>query len=362
MPDIDQIAPPLRYESAFEVPEPDEDKTELELTQTLLGIGETTYKDTGLGLRTVHAKSHGILRGTFTVLDLPALYRQGIFASPQSHACIARLSTSPGDLLDDKVSTPRGLALKVIGVDGDRLPGSENDTTQDFLTVNAPVFLAPTAKKFAGNLKLLAATTDRVPRLKLAFSALAGGIEKVLEAVGTESATLKGMGGHPHTHILGETFFSAVPFLFGPYMAKWQIVPVSPELLALQDVKVDLDGHPDGLREAVSQHFAAQGGEWEFRVQLCTDLEKMPIEDASVEWPQELSPFVTVARIRMEPQVSWDDEIAASLNDGLSFSVWHGIAAHRPLGSVNRVRRRAYASSAAERSPRGRCPVHEPTR
>lgn len=35
-----------------------------------------------------------------------------------------RFSTNPGDMLDDKVSTPRGLAIKLIGVEGARLPGS----------------------------------------------------------------------------------------------------------------------------------------------------------------------------------------------------------------------------------------------
>ena len=36
---------------------------------------------------------------------------------------------------------------------------------------------------------------------------------------------------------------------------------------------------------------------WELRVQLCTDLMKMPVEDASVEWDERLSPSLTVAWI-----------------------------------------------------------------
>jgi len=353
-------APPLPYDPAYEVAEPDEDKTEQELVRTLLEIAQTTFDDSGLGLRSVHAKSHGIVRGSVTVLRLPAPYAQGMFATPATFPCVIRLSTSPGDLLDDRVSTPRGLALKVIGVNGERLPGSEGATTQDFLTVNGAVFLAPTAKKFAASLKLLAGTTDRVPRLKLAFSALAGAAEKVLEAFGGESANLKGLGGHPETNLLGETFFSVVPFLYGQHMAKWQIAPVSPALCALKDAPVDLHKAPDGLRQAVSAHFATTGAEWELRVQLCTDLETMPIEDATVEWQQDQSPFVTVARITVAPQTSWSDTVAAQLDDGLFFSPWHGIAAHRPLGSINRVRQQAYQQSADARSPRGRCPVREP--
>ncbi len=35
---------------------------------------------------------------------------------------------------------------------------------------------------------------------------------------------------------------------------------------------------------------------WELRVQLCTDLEEMPAEDASVEWAEHLSPSLPIAR------------------------------------------------------------------
>jgi hypothetical protein len=351
---------PLAYDPSFEVAEPDEEKTQQALVKTLLEISDTTYKDTALGLRSVHAKSHGLLRGELHVLEVRPPFAQGMFATARTLPVAIRLSTSPGDLLDDRISTTRGFAMKVMGVEGARLPGTEGASTQDFLAVNGPVFLTPNAKKFLSSLELLASTTDRIPRLKLAFAAVAGGAEKLLEAVGSGSGTLKGLGGHPHTNMLGETFFSVVPFLYGPYMAKWQIAPVSPGLLALKNAHIDLHHQPDGLRAAVVKHFATQGGEWELRVQLCTDLATMPIEDATVEWPEERSPFVTVARISVAAQPAYDDDKAAAMNDGMAFSPWHGLAAHRPLGSINRARHSAYDQSAAARSPRGRCPIHEP--
>ena len=352
---------PVLYDASCEHVEPDEAETAEGLLKTLLEISDTTFQDTGRGLRSVHAKSHGLLHGTLTVMGSSGPLAQGLFANAGKMFPVRiRLSTTPGDLLDDRVSTPRGFALKVIGVPGERLPGSEGEETQDFVLVNGPTFLAPTAKKFLGSLKLLAATTDKVPRLKRAFSTLLQGTERALEAVGGESGTLKSLGGHPETHILGETFFSAVPFLYGRHMAKWQVVPVSPTLLSLKDHLVDLTDKPDGLRGAVMDYFAVLGAEWDLRVQLCTDLSTMPIEDATVRWPEEESPFVTVARITVPPQLAWSDELSAEMDDGLSFSPWHGLAAHRPLGSINRVRKLAYAGSANARSPRGRCPIAEP--
>ena len=352
---------PIAYDEAYEVLEDHEDETQREIVKTLLEISDTTFKDTGLGLRSVHAKSHALLRGELRVLDLPQPYAQGLFARAGQYPAVIRISTSPGDLLDDRVSTPRGFALKVIGAQGERLPGGGSATTQDFLLVDGPAFLAPNAKKFVGSLKLLAGTTDKIPNLKRAFSALLQGTERLLEAVGGESGALKGLGGHAETNLLGDTYFSQVPFLYGPYMAKWSVAPASPELLALKDAPVDLDDKPDGLRAALVDHFAARGGEWELQVQLCTNLETMPIEDASVVWPEAESPFVTVARITVPPQPAWTDALSSEIDDGLAFSPWHGLAAHRPLGSINRARRLAYAGSANARSPRGRCPIHEPS-
>ncbi|KAA0570483.1 hypothetical protein [Azospirillum sp. Sh1] len=89
----------------------------------------------------------------------------------ESYPAILRLSTTPGDVLPDSVSTPRGLAVKVLGVSGHRMPGSEDEATQDFVMANAPVFSAPDARQFLKTLKLLAATTDRAETAKKVLSA-----------------------------------------------------------------------------------------------------------------------------------------------------------------------------------------------
>lgn len=142
--------------------------------------------------------------------DLPPHLAQGVFATPGSYDVVLRLSTNPGDVLDDSVSTPRGLAIKILGIAGERLPGSEG-TTQDFVLANAPAFTAPDGAAFLKNLKLLAATTDTPQVFKKAFSALMRGVERVLEGLGTKSPTVIALGGHPETHILGETFYSQAP-------------------------------------------------------------------------------------------------------------------------------------------------------
>ena len=342
---------PIRYSAACEQLIEDESTYDRKLTDTMLEISRTVLRESGHVRRSVHAKSHGVLHGALEVLaGLPPVLAQGMFAAPARHPVILRLSTTPGDILDDTVSTPRGLALKVLNVHGPRLPGSEGDTTQNFVLGNSPSFNVRNAKDFLPNITKLGATATKAPMLKKIVSAASRNAEQALEMVGLQSTTLTTYAGQAMTHILGDSFYSQAPLLYGDYMAKLCVSPVSKNLLALNEQSVDLHNKPDGLRSLVRDFFATQEAAWEIRIQLCTDLEKMPIEDASVEWPQDLSPYQAVARIVVRPQDSWQPEMVEAVDEGLTFSPWRGLAAHRPLGSVMRARRRAYESSARFRS------------
>lgn len=359
--------PPLPYEARYEYEEEGEQETRAQLLQTLHGISATTYADSGHATRSVHAKSHGLLRARLQVLDgLAPELAQGLFAVPAGYDAVMRISTIPGDMLDDKVSVPRGMAVKVIGVPGTQLSSLDADdgvppaATQDFVLVNGPAFLAPSAKKFLGSLKLLAGTTDKAPRLKQALSTVLQGAEKALEAVGGASGTLKSLGGHPETHVLGETYYSQAPILYGAYMAKVALVPVSPELAALRGAHVDLDGKPNGLRDAVVAFFSRHAATWEVRIQLCRDIATMPLEDSSLAWPEEDSPYLPVARLTALPQAGWSEALSRAVDDGMAFSPWHGVLEHRPLGSIMRVRKAAYAMSARFRFERTGSAAREP--
>jgi catalase len=356
------IKPPVRFDPMVETIQPDEAEVIDQLNQSFQSILDTTSQDYGHAVRAVHAKAHGIARGTLTIAEgLPPELAQGLFAAPGRYEAIIRISTNPGDILDDSIGLPRGLALKVLGVEGERLPGSEDDTTQDFVMANAPVFAAPDAKAFAKNLKLLAATTDKAEGAKKMLSAVLRAFEATLETVGLESATLKQMGGAPNVHPLGETYFSQTPFRYGDHIAKFQLAPVSPALTRLTGEIVSTSGRADALRQAVNEVLAGQGGDWELRVQLNRDLDAMPVEDATKEWQQEDSPFQTVATLHIPPQPSWaEDGGSHAADDALSYSIWHGIASHRPLGNINRARRDTYAHSAGFRGQFNGCPVHQP--
>ncbi|WP_443747401.1 catalase family protein [Asticcacaulis solisilvae] len=353
---------PVPYTSSVEEIEDDEAQLAADLAKTMLAISRKTYEDTHEGLRSVHAKSHALLTGRLSVKpDLPPDLAQGLFAAPGDYPVIMRFSTTPGDILPDAVSTPRGLALKVIGVKGPRLPGTQDATTQDFVMVNGPAFQAPNARAFLANLKLLAMTTDRGGSAKVALSKVLRATEGAIESMGGKSTTLRALGGHPATHPLSETYYSATPYLHGPYIAKFSVAPVSEDLTVHGHDHLDIDENPTAIREAMQDHFAIMGGEWELRVQLCTDLEAMPVENAARVWPENESPYVAVATVKVEPQTAWSEARSAAIDDGMSFSPWHGLEAHRPLGSVNRLRKSVYEASARARGEREHKAMTEPT-
>ena len=353
--------PPIRYHEGLEQIEPDEEETVEQLIETLTGINQTTLEHSGHAMRSVHAKSHALLIGELIIPDdLPRELAQGIFATPGTYPVVMRLSTVPGDILDDSVSTPRGMALKILGVEGERLIGSEGASTQDFVLVNGPAFTAPNAKKFLSALKLTAATTDRAEGAKKVLSAVLRGTERVIETFGAKSPTLVALGGQPETNPLGDTYYSQVPMRFGDYVVKVSVAPHSPNLTALTDASLNVNGKPNGLRDAMIEHFAAQGGEWDLRVQFYTDPDSMPIEDASEVWPEEKSPYLDVARLVVQPQPAWNEARRAAIDDGVAFSPWHGVVAHRPLGSVMRARRLAYKVMAKFRCLHNKISVREP--
>jgi hypothetical protein len=338
-----------------------EAETNAALIETITKIQTRVFDDSGHAHRGVHAKSHGVLVGEFKVYpSLPPILAQGLFSTPATYPVVMRFSTIPGDVLDDAVSVPRAVAIKIVGVPGARVTGSEAECTQDFVLANGPVFGASHPAGFLSSLKLLAATTDRAPGLKKILSTVMQGAERLVEAAGGQSATLLTLGGYPEVNILGEEFYSQAPILYGDCIAKVALKPFSAGLRALTKSPVDLQNKPDGLRQAVVEYFRENAGEWVLQVQLCTDIDAMPIEDAAKQWPEEQSPYLSVARITMPPQEAWSADRVAMVDEGMAFNPWHALAAHRPLGAVMRVRKSVYEAAAQFRALHNKNTIAEP--
>ena len=346
------------YSDAVEQVQPGEQETFDEIASTMVDISRKVGDRQRHTVRSVHAKSHGLLKAELTIVDgLPPELRQGLFAQPGNYGVIMRFSTNPGDILSDHISSPRGLAIKVVGVSGEFLPSHAGEATQDFVMVNSKVFAAPDAKGFLKSLKLLDQHTNDPEALKQVVSSTAQVAEEALELVGGRSATLIGFG-HPPTNPLGETYNTVVPLRFGDFFGKLELVPVSQNLVQLCGKHLEHPREWNALRDTIVDFFKDQTARWELRVQLCTDLEKMPVEDATVEWDEKLSPYITVAHLTAHAQDAYSPERRVFVDEQLSFNPYHALAAHGPLGNIMRSRLKAYQMSTQFRHAKeGRKPV-----
>ena len=70
-------------------------------------------------------------------------------------------------------------------------------------------------------------------------------------------------------------------------------------------------------------------------------VERMSVEDSRIPWDQSRSPFVPVATITVLPQ-EFSSEAQMRMCENFSFTPWHSLPAHRPLGNINRTRKTVY--------------------
>jgi hypothetical protein len=360
-PIADSGLSPLEYHPAYEVLDESETTRKKNLQYTIRKISDTTHRYSPYSAPRVHAHSHGLISAEMEIYDnLPAHLAQGMFATPKKLPLVMRFFTVPGDILNDKLCTPRSLALKILGVDGERLTGSEEASTQNFLLANGCSFLSSSVQQFLSNLRLLEAT-DHTPEFREFLSQILQATSNLIKSLGSDRQPVMHGEGPPENNILGETYFSHDPILYGQFMAKVALVPIAPALLALTNKPIDISFSSDSLKKSVVDFFISHTAEWELRVQLCTDIHKMPIEDASVVWSEDMSPYLPVARITAKPQIAWSPYRSQVVDNGMMFSPWHGIKSHRPLGSVMRLRKIAYEMSKHANAMSDRKTIPEPT-
>lgn len=70
--------------------------------------------------------------------NLPEHLAQGMFKKPGTYDCIMRYSSLTPKLLPDNIPAPRGIGIKVFGVEGEKIWG-EDKKTQDFTFNNYPI-------------------------------------------------------------------------------------------------------------------------------------------------------------------------------------------------------------------------------
>jgi hypothetical protein len=296
----------------------------------------------------VHVKTHGYALGEFHVLpNLPEELAQGLFEHEGVYRVVTRFSNSASQAQADAIPDGRGMAIKVLGVEGAMvLTDEQKGQSQDFVMINHPVFFARNVKDFLRLEKVLVKADDNT--LATLHEGLSGGDWNPLHWHWREMLTVARIAVQLPSHPASNTYFSMTPIRFGKYVSKYRVVPVGERLDSYLDLAKKLWSEADAMRLALEGTLRTQEVLFEFQVQLRTSEKLMPIEDATVEWPESKSPYRTVAHLLLPRQEIEMLRLQESYLN-LSFNVWHALAAHRPLGGINRVRRSAYPLSSAWR-------------
>lgn len=309
---------------------PDEEPQAIsEVTKLLTGFIHKEYPPGKRpARRDAHAKAHGCVRAEFEVLEAPPDLRIGVFSKARSFDAWIRYSNGNPTPQADSIGDGRGMAIKLMGVEGKKLLAEELEAqTQDFLMIDYPVFFADTAKNY------LSFTRDQQD----------GDILKYFVGIrNPETWHLKGAEiARAITKVdvvnpLETRYWSMAPYLLGERAVKYSAKPC--------------EVHKGEYKKSDAYNFLADnmetnlnGGEgcFDFMVQVQTDAKKMPVENPMVEWSEKASPFVTMARIRI-PSQSFRSEEQMTFCENLSYTPWHALPVHRPLGGINRMRKVVY--------------------
>jgi hypothetical protein len=150
-------------------------------------------------------------------------------------------------------------------------------------------------------------------------------------------------------------YFSTTPYLFGNTAVKYSAIP---HVDVPDGIPEDPD--PDFLRLAMIRQLDRTDAVFDFAVQLQIDPDDMPIEDPGKEWSETASPFRKVATLRIFRQ-DFDSVKQREFGENLSYTPWHALPEHRPLGGINRARKIVYNFISTFRHRYNNAPRREPT-
>ena len=284
--------------------------------------------------RALHRKQHLGLKARFEVQGgLPAHARQGLFIQPLAFDAWVRLSNGSADKAADAKPDVRGFAFKVRGLAAPGALGGETEA-QDFTLIQPSVFAFARTDEFVG--LVMSATRGPLPLLKYLIGryGLLGGLG--------QARRLARNFAKPFPGFAAATFHSAAPLACGKHAVRVRLKPVgTPAPINGTDWARDV---ADRLRKAPLVY--------ELQLQFFVDESVTPIEDASIDWPESESPYLTVATLTLQAQ---DADSAAGKRlaekiEAATFDPWTALADHRPLGDVMRARKVVYYESQKQRA------------
>ncbi|AGA28185.1 DUF1304 family protein [Singulisphaera acidiphila] len=297
-----------------------------------------------------HPKLLGLVEAKLIVADnLPKEMRVGVFKEPgKSYDAWIRYSNARN--LDDRDPGGHGMAIKLFNVAAET---ESSNVTQDFVLFDSPVFFVGNPLQYVEfEEATLRAHGKSRSETRIAF---------LLNYYWRHRKQLKNLRNAQRSDVidpLAIRYWSMTPYQFGSAVVKYSAKPVGEGA-----VPVVVERSKDMLREAMKVRLGrtdAEFVEFEFQVQVQTDARSMPVEDPTKEWDEAVSRPITVAHLRIPTRQPFDTEERNLIAENLSFTPWHALHGHRPLGGINRVRQAVYESLSEFRHALNHVPRQEP--
>lgn len=298
--------------------------------------------------RDAHSKAHGCVRARFEVFESQATYNHGLFDQPGHYEAWIRFSNGTVPAFPDTESDARGMAIKVMNVDGEQLlPPMLAGRTQDFLMINSPAFFI---RSIEGYRELERLTAQGRPFTYFFGEYYLNPFDWRLRELYLGLSTRKPAPNTP----LSTQYYSMSAYKLGPHEIKYSAKAC--ENYAVPTVNRD---DPNLLRNSMVHLLRERDTCFQFMVQLRDPDSRMPIQDTTVRWSEDVSPFVPIARVHIPKQI-FDTPQQNAMCEAMSFNPWHGVKQHEPLGYINQLRRDLYLHTAAYRQVRNGVTMNEP--
>ncbi|MEI2556474.1 catalase family protein [Acinetobacter pittii] len=284
----------------------------------------------GNALRDAHPKAHGCVRAEFHVLkNIPAQFAKGMFIPDQNYQAWIRFSNASNDASSADIDKDaRGIAIKILGVSGQKILESEKQaTTQDFIMINHPVFFANDVKRYLSFMNDVN-SHNMIRKFHIPFAL---GVKGTVNALGASNSQI--------ANPLYARYWSMVPYRLGLGNDR-KAVKYSVRACSMQPNNLPKNPSHDFLREALKNTLQNTDACMEFLIQPRIS-SQMLVEDAMTEWDENKAPFYQVATIHI-PKQDFDTPEQNNFCENLSFTPWHALPEHKPLGAVNRMRKVIY--------------------
>lgn len=321
------------------------------LAQNIAQVIEKSIREqytAGNALRDAHPKAHGCVRAEFHVpKNIPAQFAKGVFIPDQSFQAWIRFSNASNDASSADIDKDaRGIAIKLLGVSGTKILESEKQaTTQDFIMINHPVFFANDAKRYLSFINDVN-SHNMIRKLHIPFAL---GFKGTMNALGARNSQI--------ANPLYARYWSMVPYQLGLGNDR-QAVKYSVRACSVTANNLPKNPSHDFLREALKNTLQQTDACMEFLIQPRTS-SQMLIEDSMTEWDEKAAPFYQIATIHI-PKQNFDTPEQNKFCENLSFTPWHALPAHKPLGAVNRMRKVIYENISRVRHDMNSAPRQEP--